>query len=219
MKKVVWSLMLLWITFTLPCLTSASVQSSEALQRAFDEGIVTSLKIKETKNDYLTRETAAPLLMNYINNIARKEYRWNVCDAKDIEIADPYYQDDLRALCNFWILRGSNRKINPKRILSKQEAVALVMRIIDGEQSEKKNPWAYNYYKRARELWYYWAPNILNDDNQNITIEEFINFLYSTKHPFETITKDTRTVQYNSLGNFKTSDDALLRLAEILNER
>ena len=220
MKKVLWTFVLLWITFTLPCLTSASVQSSEAFQRAFDEGIITTLRIKETKSDYLTRETVAPLLMNYIRNVARKEYRWNVCDAKDIEIADPYYQDDLRALCDFWILRWSNKKIAPKRTLTKQEAVALVMRVIDGEQKEKKSwPWAYNYYTRARELWFYAVPDITKEDKPNITIEEFINFLYSTKHPFETVTRDTRTVQYNSLWNFKTSDDALLRLTEILNER
>ena len=68
-------------------------------------------------------------------------------------------------------------------------------------------------------LWFYAVPDITKEDKPNITIEEFINFLYSTKHPFETITRDTRTVQYNSLWNFKTSDDALLRLTEILNER
>ena len=221
MKKVLKSLMLLWITFTLPCLTSASVQSSEAFQWAFDEWIITSLKIKDSKDKYLTRETVAPLLMNYINHVARKVYRWSQCDAKDIDIADPYYKDDLRALCNFWILRGSNKKINPKRTLSKQEAIALVMRIIDGEQKEKKSwPWAYYYYTRAKELWYFWAPDITKEDKEpSITIEEFISFLYTTKHPFETVTKDNRKVEYTTLGNFKTSDDASLRLNEVLTER
>jgi hypothetical protein len=162
----------------------------------------------------------APLLINYINNVARKEYRWDLCDAKDIDTGDLYYRDDLKALCNFWIIRWSNKKIAPKRTLTKQEAVAIVMRIIDWEQKEKKEwHWAYNYYSKARELWYYGAPDITKDDKPYITIEEFISFLYSTKHPFETITKDTKTVQYNSLWNFKTSDDALLRLSEILKER
>ncbi len=219
MKKVILNLSLL-LTFTLPCFSLASTPSSDAFDRAFDEGVITTLRIKETKNDYLTRETVAPLLINYINNVARKEYRWDLCDAKDIDTADLYYRDDLKALCNFWIIRWSNKKIAPKRTLTKQEAVAIVMRIIDWEQKEKKEwHWAYNYYSKARELWYYGAPDITKDDKPYITIEEFISFLYSTKHPFETITKDTKTVQYNSLWNFKTSDDALLRLSEILKER
>ena len=219
MKKVILNLSLL-LTFTLPCFSLASTPSSDAFDRAFDEGVITTLRIKETKNDYLTRETVAPLLINYINNVARKEYRWDLCDAKDIDTADLYYRDDLKALCNFWIIRWSNKKIAPKRTLAKQEAVAIVMRIIDWEQKEKKEwHWAYNYYSKARELWYYGAPDITKDDKPYITIEEFISFLYSTKHPFETITKDTKTVQYNSLWNFKTSDDALLRLSEILKER
>ena len=219
MKKVILNLSLL-LTFTLPCFSLASTPSSEAFNRAFDEGVITTLRIKETKNDYLTRETVAPLLINYINNVARKEYRWDLCDAKDIDTADLYYRDDLKALCNFWIIRWSNKKIAPKRTLTKQEAVAIVMRIIDWEQKEKKEwHWAYNYYSKARELWYYGAPDITKNDKPYITIEEFISFLYSTKHPFETITKDTKTVQYNSLWNFKTSDDALLRLSEILKER
>ena len=219
MKKVILNLSLL-LTFTLPCFSLASTPSSDAFDRAFDEGVITTLRIKETKNDYLTRETVAPLLINYINNVARKEYRWDLCDAKDIDTADLYYRDDLKALCNFWIIRWSNKKIAPKRTLTKQEAVAIVMRIIDWEQKEKKEwHWAYNYYSKARELWYYGAPDITKDDKPYITIEEFISFLYSTKHPFETITKDTKTVQYNSLWHFKTSDDALLRLSEILKER
>ena len=219
MKKVILNLSLL-LTFTLPCFSLASTPSSEAFNRAFDEGVITTLRIKETKNDYLTRETVAPLLINYINNVARKEYRWDLCEAKDVDTADLYYRDDLKALCNFWIIRWSNKKIAPKRTLTKQEAVAIVMRIIDWEQKEKKEwHWAYNYYTQARELWYYGVPNITDDAKPYITIEEFISFLYSTKHPFETITKDTKTVQYNSLWNFKTSDDALLRLSEILKER
>ena len=87
MKKVILNLSLL-LTFTLPCFSLASTPSSEAFNRAFDEGVITTLRIKETKNDYLTRETVAPLLINYINNVARKEYRWDLCEAKDVDTAD-----------------------------------------------------------------------------------------------------------------------------------
>ncbi|MBQ9553762.1 hypothetical protein IJU97_02065 [bacterium] len=44
---------------------------------------------------------AAPLLVNYINNVARKGYSGNLCKANDIEVAEKIYQDDLRTLCNF----------------------------------------------------------------------------------------------------------------------
>jgi hypothetical protein len=220
MKKVFWNLLVLWLTFTLPCLTLASVNYIETFDRAFEEWVITSLRIEENKTDYLTRETVAPLLMNYIRNVARRAYKWEVCDAKDIDIADPYYQDDLRELCDYWILRWSNKKIAPKRTLTKQEAVALVMRIIDWEQKEKKNwHWAYNYYTRAKELGFYWVPDITKDENPNITIEEFINFLYSTEHTFEKTTIDARKVKYNSFGDFKSSEDALLKLTEIFNEK
>ena len=217
MKKIVLST-LLWITFALPCFTSASVSSSDAFMRAFDEGIITSLRIQDDKKEYLTREKAAPLLVNYIYNVARREYRWDLCTAKDISMADEVYQYDLRLLCDYWILHWSNNRISPKRTLSKQEAVALVMRIVDGESKEKKTTnWADEYYKRASDYWFLEAPK---DDKQgSITIEEFIHFLYSTKHPFEKVTKDNREVRYTSVWNFQTSDDALLRLVEIIKER
>lgn len=216
MKKVFWSLIACIILLSLK--TNAAITSTETFQRAFDEWVITSYRWETSKTDVLTREKAAPLLVNYINNVARKEYRGNLCSATDIPIAEEIYQDDLRTLCNFWILRWTNNKIQPLKELNKQAATALVMRIIDWDQKEKKSwPWAYNYYTRARELGYYGVPNIMKDANKSVTVEEFINFLYSTKHPFETIKKDTsKTVNYKSNWEFQSSRDALNKLEEIL---
>lgn len=215
MKKLLWCLIalsFLWIGI------SSAATSSEVFNRAYEEGVITSLRAENTKNLTLTRELVAPFLMNFISNVARKKYSWNLCNANDISIAEEFYQEDLKMLCNFWILRGSNKKINPKRTLSKQEALALVMRIIDGFQEEKKQ-WhrAYNYYTRARELWYTGVPNIM-DSNTLITIEEFLIFLYSTQHPYETIQISKSKIDYTVGKGFKSSWDAFTKLLEIMQD-
>ena len=214
MKKIIWSLAI--ILSTLICSSSYAVTSSDAFNWALDVGIITSYKTEYLKDYYLTREMVAPILVNFINNVARKGFSWNLCKANDIGLAEEIYRDDLRTLCNFWILRWSNGRINPKRTLNRQEAVAMVMRIIDGYQQEKTQ-WhrAYNYYERARTLGYYGVPNILDDTKSMITIEDFISFLYSTQYPWETITKSKTVVNYTTWGAFKSSDDALLKLLDI----
>lgn len=214
MKKIIWSFIIGFLTLQW---LSYAATSTEAFEWAFDVWVLTSYRTESLKTAYLTREMAAPLLVNYINNVARKGYSGNLCKANDIEVAEKIYQDDLRTLCNFWILRWSNNKISPKRTLSKQEAIALVMRIIDGEQKEKtQGHRAYHYYERAKELWYYGVPDITNDKNPLITLEEFIDFLYSTEYPYETISKTKNNINYTTGGSFKTSDDALLKLLEII---
>ncbi len=214
MKKIVWCLIL--CTLFLFAGYTYAVTSSDAFDWALDAGLLTSYKTEYLKNEYLTREMVAPILVNFIDNIARKGYSGNLCKANDIEVAEDAFEDDLRTLCNFWILRWSNGRINPKRTLSTQEAVALVMRIIDWYQKEKtQGHRAYYYYERARTLWYLGVPNILDDSKSMITIEDFVTFIYSTQHPWETITKTKTTVKYTTWWEFKSSDDALLKLLEI----
>jgi hypothetical protein len=50
------------------------------------------------------------------------------------------------------ILKGWNERFYPSDKLSNEQAIAVLMRIVDGPQSENGTDWSANYYKRANEL-------------------------------------------------------------------
>ena len=50
-----------------------------------------------------------------------------------------------------------------------------------------------------------------------MTLENFINFLYSVEHPYQSVTQTEISADTsNQKSSFKSSDDALLKLAEIM---
>ena len=65
MKKIVWCLIL--CTLFLFAGYTYAVTSSDAFDWALDAGLLTSYKTEYLKNEYLTREMVAPILVNFID--------------------------------------------------------------------------------------------------------------------------------------------------------
>ena len=115
-------------------------------------------------------------------------------------------------------MNGHKGQIYPKRALTNAQAIALVMRVADGFQPEGKRGlhWAVNYFERAKSLGFEAISSIYYQKNGLMNLQTFINFLYSTAHPHETVTPSYYGNQTAQNGQFSSSDEALLKLVEIL---
>lgn len=75
------------------------------------------------------------------------------CNFKDVPAN---FNDSLRPKikmsCVYWLFNWSNWKFNPYWYLTKWEALAVTLRMIDWRQPETWSHWAMNYLKRAKEL-------------------------------------------------------------------
>ena len=215
MKKRILMLLLLvffWGT------NSFAVDSLTTFKWAYDEGLIQ--KDSFLGGVHLTRQEIAPILVQYLSKVAKKDYELRECKAKDLRNADQRFQKDLETLCSYGILQGYRNLLHPKRTLTNAQAVALVMRITDGFQS----PWkkgqhrAVNYFERAKELGFDAILPIFHQKNGLVKGEDFINFLYSTAHPHQRVDRleEQHSDWRSPRDGFRSSDDALRKLAEIL---
>ena len=228
MKKLrgylIISSILLWTTSFVFAETNPAT-TSDIFEWAIDRGMI-SESWKDIVDAKLTREEAAPIIIRYISEVARKDYREWSCNATDIHTADSLYQEDLRKLCAYWIMHWYGNKLHPKRSLTNQQAVALIMRIADGPQKETtKRKWWSTYFERAKILWYNAIWLFQNKDTEIITLENFLAFLYSTDNPYDEIITSKSTATNTSTTTNKTNkttwtswNDILVRLMEIIQE-
>ena len=212
MKKLIttWILSLFMIVNA----TSAAVTSTDTFKWAYDNWGI-DLKAGIYGESKLERQQFAPTLLRFIEKIAKKDYQARGCTARDVNNADIQYQSAVEKLCSYHIFNGEKGSLYPLWKLTNGQAVALIMRVLDGTQDESilwGRHWAQWYYDRASQLWYYVGP-LSYKKNDPITYENLINFLYSTQYPSETI----RPIENQmSSEEFRSAEDALKKLAEIM---
>ena len=194
--------------------TSATVTSTDTFKWAYDNWGI-DLKAGIYGESKLERQQFAPTLLRFIEKIAKKDYQARGCTARDVNNADIQYQSAVEKLCSYHILNGEKGSLYPLWKLTNGQAVALIMRVLDGTQDESilwGRHWAQWYYDRASQLWYYVGP-LSYKKNDPINYENLINFLYSTQYPSETI----RPIENQmSSEEFRSAEDALKKLAEIM---
>lgn len=197
---------------------SSATDSVETFKWAYDQWIFyfTSGLLWSS---HLRRQEFAPILHSYISKVAKKDYTDRWCDAKDLYKADSKYQEDLKALCGYGILRGEKNNLLPTRYLSTAHAVTLIMRVVDGYQKEATGGKhrATPYFERAKALGYEGILPIYYRKTMPITLEQLVNFLYSVEYPHQEI-PTTTTSQWTTFQSTssKSSDDVLRKLAEIM---
>lgn len=205
---------ILWILLGSTALAGQTfaVTSSEALQWALDTKIVYPSSI--SWQSPLTRAEFAPILTAFIEKGAKKEYSDHGCAAKDVSLAPSYYQADLKKLCSYGILNGEKWSLYPLWKLTNGQAVTLVVRIMDGMQTESSvgQHWSQAYFNRATQLWYE-VSHLSTAKNAYITYENLINLLYSALHPNTSISKTGYTTTNTTTTN---TTDPLKRLTEIM---
>jgi hypothetical protein len=75
-------------------------------------------------------------LLRFIEKIAKKDYQARGCTARDVNNADIQYQSAVEKLCSYHILNGEKGSLYPLWKLTNGQAVALIMRVLDGTQDE-----------------------------------------------------------------------------------
>ena len=208
--------------FMLACLffveTSFAAERSPAFTWAYEPGLL-QRNAELAWKAHLTRETIAPLLLQYISKVAKKDYSDRWCSAIDLDTADSHYRVDLQKLCWYGIMLGYQKKLFPKRALTNAQAVVLVMRIVDGFQKQGRwsQHWAIHYFERAKKLWYEGILPIYYQKEKLMNLENFITFLYSVEHSHQPLVQNTVIpwTRYQQ-GNNEWSTDILLQLLEIM---
>jgi hypothetical protein len=159
MKKPTRMLLSLGVMGTILSLLSAFSLASnvdEAVSWAHDQGLTIYTDASSFKQNFaLRRDEAAKFYVTFAKSLGKTEYvvPASQCQFSDLDKA----WSDLRAVvvesCRLGIFKGTNGRFRPSENLTDAQAVAVLMRIVDGQQSEVGGSHrADNYYKRANAL-------------------------------------------------------------------
>lgn len=185
-----------------------ALDTQNAFKRAYQQGLIASESTAQASVN-ISRGQFAPILQTFIEKIALKEYTQQKCKARDINKAETEHQNALTKLCSYGILNGERGSLYPLWRLTNGQAVALIMRVIDGTQNEStagKKHRAQAYFDRAAAL-NIEVGHLATTKNAPITYENLVNLLYSAKNQTKSTTSTTTT---------SNNEDPLKQLAEIM---
>lgn len=128
-------------------------------------------------NDSITRAEASKFIVNYASLIGIEKWN-NVCKFSDTKGFDSSLTPFIIESCEYGLFRGNNGKFVPKNPITEAEALAVIIRSLEGKMDESDTPWYGAYYDRAYEL------SIIDDEpieslaNTKITREKLGTWLY-----------------------------------------
>lgn len=104
--------------------------------------------------DYLTREEAAKMIAQaYIVLWYTQTQKNTACTFGDAPEINPELSWFIKQVCWRWIIKGANGKYRPAKKLTRPEAMAILVRMFEGQVSfEAKNPRWSEYYIKGRAL-------------------------------------------------------------------
>ncbi len=127
----------------------------DAILRGYDQGLTKySTTFAFRPYDTLRRDEAAKFFVQFAeiegynstqnsSSCSFSDEKWIIQDLKS------YVVD----ACRYNIIRGINGKYLPDQKLTNAQAVTIIVRILEGNQSEANvSHWADNYYKKAKEI-------------------------------------------------------------------
>lgn len=119
-----------------------------------DNGITKYSTVEEYRPfDSVTRQEAAKIFLAYrkatIDGIPEL---LTGCVFTDLANADVSLLASIKTACQYGLMRGSDGKFNPEALLTKPQAVALLLRMISGPIDESTSPWWKGYYDKAVQL-------------------------------------------------------------------
>lgn len=111
----------------------------------------TKSQFKPEKN--IRRDEAAKFITNFAQTIFKQQWQENsLCYMFNDIPNKSKLRDYVIQSCELWYMRWKNNKFNPGGYLTNEQAIAIVIRIYDGNLEEPKSDRSRNYYKRAKEL-------------------------------------------------------------------
>jgi hypothetical protein len=185
--------------------TANAASVNDAVSRAYQQGL-TQYSTASSFNQYnsLRRDEAAKFYVEFAKSLGKTEYTVNAAQCNhftDLQKAAPDLRPYIIEACKMGIFKGGNGRFYPSDKLSNEQAIAVLMRIVDGPQSENWTDWSANYYKRASELGVLDEVNMSNKKGQ-ASRGNTVQVIYTAREvepnqstTTSTTTKPTITVQ------------------------
>lgn len=101
----------------------------------------------------ITREQAAKMYVQFASTLGLLTHNTSLtCSFSDSLSIGTTLRTFAVQSCRAWLFRWDNGAFWPHQNLTKAQALALIMRLVDGSQDESSNPWWWNYADRAAML-------------------------------------------------------------------
>lgn len=162
MKKLLFWML---ITLILSSTQSYAIVLDDAVSWLHDNGLTMFSNTTDYKpNNYIRRDEAAKFFVNYAKLLGIADYTKDdsQCKFSDISQSHSDLQNIVIESCKLWLFQWSSGKFLPRNGITNGQAITVLIRLIDGRQSES---WVThrsdNYYKKANEL------NLLNNVSMN----------------------------------------------------
>ncbi|MDR2541132.1 MAG: S-layer homology domain-containing protein [Candidatus Peribacteria bacterium] len=125
----------------------------DAIQRGYDQGL-TRYNTPSTfmASNSLRRDEASKFFVEFVDTQEYYTDGGTNCAFSDVFKAISDLQSYVKTSCEYGIFNGANGKFLPDQKLTNAQAVAVVVRILNGKLSENGVHRADNYYTRAKEL-------------------------------------------------------------------
>lgn len=133
-------------------------------------------------NDSITRGEASKFIVSY-GDLIELENQSSACDFRDIIGYDDSLVPFIEQACAYGLFRGSNGNFLPRNTITEAEALAVVIRSLEGFLDEGGDLWYEEYFLRASDLGIIDSSESLSAmGNKKITREKLGTWLYRAYH-------------------------------------
>jgi hypothetical protein len=168
------------ISYDGECIDDLISDFSTIVERAHDNGLTDFATSNDFGGDRLiTREQTAKMLVQFSTNLNLLTTNDSLsCAFGDITSVGPTLQTFVTQSCKAGFFQWDAGKFWPRSNLTKAQALALIMRIVDGHQNENTTPWWKGYAERSAEqgllfMDFEWSLDV------SITRGELITWMYA----------------------------------------
>ena len=149
--------------------------------------------------DVLTREEAAKIIWQAYSVFGLDTWvvKNNSCTFQDAELFDPTLSSHITNVCQRWLFQGANWNYMPKDNLTKAQAMAVLIRMIEWKMSyELQTPWREQYYNKWKTIGLTNVENI-NEFDHDLTRYEIALMVYRMKSIMES--QQMKTLALNAM--------------------
>ena len=157
----------------------ANSSNDEVLYRLQEYGLTKYTKRSDFRpDDFITRWEAAKFVTQYADAAWIEKQLWANCTFTDINNYDSSLRPFISQACQFELLRWFKNKFMPYDYITQAQALAIVIRSINGYQDETTTPRYHNYYILWQQIGLITNETQKLLDTTNITREELAKWLY-----------------------------------------
>ena len=149
--------------------------------------------------DILTREEAAKIIWQAYNVFGLDTWvvKNNSCTFEDANLFNPTLSAHIANVCQWWLFQGSNWKYMPRDNLTKAQAMAVLIRMIEWKMSyELQTPWREQYYNKWKIIGLTNVENI-NEFDHEVTRYEIALMVYRMRSIMES--QQMKTLALNAM--------------------